>query len=127
MNDKSVRSSKSISMENLKRRLRELSQRRNELDSDYDHIELEEIDNEYATIEAEIDNIQYSRNDDPEIKKNRDKVAKAIKAAIENIRGLKTKKGESSVPICNFLTQHIKTASECIYNPPTINPPNWSF
>jgi len=127
MNGNYARSSKSKSLENLKRRLQELSQERNKLDSDYDHIGLEAIDNEYAKIEAEIDNIMYSKNDDPEIKKNRDKVAKAIKAAIENIRGLKTKGGHSSAPICNFLTQHIKTASECIYNPPTINPPGWSF
>jgi len=126
-NDKSTRSSKSISLENLKKRLEALALERNMIDPDYDHIELEAIENECAKIEAEIDNILYSRNDDPEIKKNRDKVAKAIKAAIENIRGLKTKDGYSCTPICNFLTQHIKTASECIYNPPTINPPDWSF
>lgn len=123
----SVRSSKSISLENLKKRLKELSRERSMLDPDYDHIELEAIDNEYAKIEADIDRIQYAKDDDPEIKKNRDKVAKAIKAAIANINGLRTKEGHSCTPICDFLTQHIKTASECIYNPPTINPPDWSF
>jgi len=127
MSGNSIRSSKSISLENLKKRLEALADERNMLDTDYDHIELEAIDDEYAKIEAEIDNIRFGKNDDPEIKKNRDKVAKAIKAAIKNISGLKTKDGYPSTPISNFLTQHIKTASECIYNPPTINPPDWSF
>jgi hypothetical protein len=125
--NKETRSSKSKSLENLKRRLQKLSQERNELDSDYDHIEIEAIDNEYAKIEAAVDNILYAKNDDPEIKNNRDKVAKAIKAAIKNISGLKTTDGQPSTPLSNFLTQHIKTASECVYNPPTINPPDWSF
>ena len=127
MNGKHARSSKSKSLESLKRRLQELSEERNKLDSDHDYIELEAIDNEYAKIEAEVDNVLYAKNDDPEIKNNRDKVAKAIRSAIKNISDQKTKEGLPSTPLSNFLTQHIKTASECVYNPPTINPPDWSF
>jgi hypothetical protein len=127
MNGYYARSSKSTSLENLRKSLLKLSQERNKLDPDCDHYELESIDNEYAKIEAAIDNILYSKNDDPEIKKNRDKVAKAIRKAIANIRGLKAKNGLATKPLCDFLTQYIKTGSECIYNPPTINPPEWTF
>jgi hypothetical protein len=115
------------SLDKLKRRLQELSQERNELDSDYDHIELERIDNETACIEQEIDRIRYSKDEDPEIKRNRDKISKNITAALNNIKDVEQRKGHKDAPLYNYLELHIKTGSTCEYTPPVINPPQWLF
>jgi len=123
-----TKSSKATSLENLKKRLEVLLRERNELDSDCDHIELEVIDNEYAKIEAAIDEIKYSKSDDdPQLKNNRDKVSKNIKLALKNIRALEVKKGHKSTPLYNFLKNQIKAVSVCVYTPPIINPPQWTF
>ena len=119
--------SKAKSLNTLKNRLLKLLQDRNGLDPDYDHMELEAIDNETARIELEVDKIRYSKDEDPEIKRNRDKISKNIGAALKNIKGLEEKKGYSDTPLFNYLDNHINTGSLCEYSPPKNNPPLWSF
>jgi len=121
------RESKTKSLNVLRKRLLELSKERSQLDQDYDYMELESIDNEVARIEIEIDAIQYSRDEDPELKRNRDKIKKNIGDALKNIREQELRKGYSDTPLSNFLKDHIATGNMCTYNPPRFHPPEWSF
>ncbi|QXE92431.1 hypothetical protein KP001_07875 [Geomonas subterranea] len=119
--------SKAKSMANLRQRLLELLQERTELNSDYDYIGLESIDEEVELIEREIDRLRSSKEDDPEVKRNRDKVKKNIKDALKNIKELEMKAGFTDAPLFKYLNGHIKTGNKCEYTPPMINPPQWSF
>lgn len=118
--------SKSAALNNMRDRLQRLAKEREELE-DYEHFEIEKIDNEVARIETEMDNIRYSKNEDPELETNRKKIYKNITDAYKNIKRLEEKQGFDGTPIFLHLDRYIDKGVVCIYDPPADNIPPWSF
>lgn len=121
-----IESSRAKSMDDYKNRLKQLSQEREVLDREIDFMIIEDINNETDFIKAEIANILCSKDEDPEIKKNRDKVYNNIKAAKKNIKELELKIYGKTL-LYNYLDLHIKTGNEYTYIPPAMTPPEWTF